>query len=287
MRFLYANLLLHPIGLAAVMLVGAVAYGQSTLIADGHTPAYTSIERFFHAGPETPDCSHRQFGPHITEAFDPDLGKYVFVFSIHVTPDNDRCKNFDRQRLEIKAEGSSPDGIKGFLGDSMTYRWRFRLPEGFRPSEAFTHIHQIKAFDGDAGAPLITLTPRADSPNRLQIIHVDSHGSGHPLAETELAPFIGQWIEAYEKVTYGSHGTYSIELRRVKDGKVLLTYANPDLDLWRKGTTVMRPKWGIYRSLKHAEQLRDEQIRFDSFCIAKGKAECPEGSMLLAPTQDH
>ncbi len=262
--------------LTAVALLAGVSasHAQATLTADGHTPAYASIEKFFHAGPETPDCSHPQFGPHITEAIDSELGKYVFVFHIHVTPDNDRCKNFDRQRLEIKAEGSSPDGLKGFLNDSMTYRWLFRLPEGFRPSEGFTHIHQIKAFDGDAGAPLITLTPRAGATEHLQIIHIDSHGKEHPLTEVQLEPFIGQWVEAYEKVTYGAHGSYSLVIRRVKDGAELLTYSTPDLDLWRKGTTVMRPKWGIYRSLKHAGELRDEQLRFDDFCIAKGKADC-------------
>lgn len=268
--------IVSPFMLMAIAILAALptAHAQVTLTADGRTPAYTSIEKFFHAGPETPDCSHPQFGPHITEAMDNELGKYVFVFNIHVKPDNDRCKNFDRQRLEIKAEGSSPDGLKGFLNDSMTYRWRFRLPEGFRPSEGFTHIHQIKAFDGDAGAPLITLTPRAGSPEHMQIIHIDSKGSNKTLTEVKLEPFIGQWVEAYEKVTYGPHGNYSLVIRRIKDGAELLNYATNDIDLWRKGTTIMRPKWGIYRSLKYSGDLRDEQLRFDDFCIAKGKADC-------------
>jgi hypothetical protein len=41
------------------------------------------------------------------------------------------------------------------------------------------------------------------------------------------------------------------------------------LDLWRPETTVCRPKWGIYRCLASKGDLRDEDIRFDRFCIAK------------------
>lgn len=249
---------------------------QSILTADGVTPAYTRIKSVLAASPETPDCSHPSFGPHITQAVDDELAKYVFVFNIHVTPDNDRCKNFDRQRLEIKTEGNSstPDYLKGFLGDTVTFRWLFRLPEGFQPSYSFTHIHQIKAYDGDAGAPLITLTPRFASPNQLELIHINSSGVTTKLATTDLAPFLGKWVDAYEKITYGHDGQYLIILRSRDDGQVLFTYSNSDLDLWRTDTTVVRPKWGIYRSLNHPEQLRDEQVKFDRFCLAKGTDDC-------------
>jgi hypothetical protein len=260
----------------AALLAGAPAlFGQVILTADGHTAPYARIASALGAPAETPDCSHPAFGPHITQAMDSELGKFVFVFNAHVVPDNDRCMNFDRQRIEIKTEGSSPSYVKGFLNDSVTYRWRFRLPEGFQPSANFTHIHQIKAFDGDAGAPIITLTPRKGSPNKLQLIHTSSTHVSNTLAVTDLAPFIGTWVEAYEKITYGPHGSYSIEIHRLKDGASLLSFSKSDLDLWRNGTTVERPKWGIYRSLKNPEQLRDEQVKFDRFCLAKGKDDCP------------
>jgi hypothetical protein len=257
------------------LLAGAPAlFAQVILTADGHTAPYARIQSVLGAPAETPDCSHPGFGPHITQAMDDEIGRNVFVFHAHVVPDNDRCKNFDRSRIEIKTEGSSPSYVKGFLNDSVTYRWRFRLPEGFQPSSNFTHIHQIKAFDGDAGAPIITLTPRRGAPNKLQLIHIGSTHALTTLAETDLAPFIGTWVEAYEKITYGPHGAYSIKISRLKDGVELLSYAKSDMDLWRKGTTVERPKWGIYRSLKDPEQLRDEQVKFDRFCIAKGKDDC-------------
>ncbi len=252
------------------------ALGQALSTADGVTPAYTRIQDVLASAPETPDCSHPAFGPHITQALDNELGKYVFVFNIHVTPDNDRCVAFDRQRLEIKTEGNSstPDYLKGFLNDTVTFRWKFKLPAGFQPSSSFTHIHQIKAYDGDDGAPLVTFTPRLGNPSTLQLIHIDSKGVTTYLTSTPLAPFIGTWVEGYERITYSSTGQYSIVIRRLSDGATLFSYANSNLDLWRNGTTVVRPKWGIYRSLDHPDQLRDEQVRYDRFCLAKGTDDC-------------
>jgi hypothetical protein len=202
-----------------------------------------------------------------------------------VTPDNDRCTGFDRQRLEIKTDGHSPAYVKGFLGDRVTFRWLFKLPAGFQPSTNFTHIHQIKAFDGDAGSPIITLTPRKGNPDRLEIIHVNSLGVTTKVASARLEPFIGQWVEAYEKITYGHHGTYSIVLRALRDGAPLLEYASDDLDLWRTGTTMVRPKWGIYRSLKAPADLRDERVSFDRFCLAKGSDDCAPSPGASRPPQ--
>lgn len=81
------------------------ASAQVYLTADGVTDTYTLINQMLGGtAEEVPDCSHPDFGPHITQAYDGDLGKYSFVFSIHVTPDNDRCVAFDRQRNEITRE---------------------------------------------------------------------------------------------------------------------------------------------------------------------------------------
>jgi hypothetical protein len=45
--------------------------------------------------------------------------------------------------------------------------------------------------------------------------------------------------------------------------------------MWRSQTTFVRPKWGIYRSLNSPDYLRDEDVRFDNFCLAKGADDCP------------
>src|SRR5215469_14694475 len=170
------------------------AQGPVILTADGQTDTYTLINSKLGAGPETPDCSHPAFGPHVTQAFDSDLARSVFVFHIHVTPDNDRCIAFDRQRVEIERDGASPAYLKAFLGDTVNYTWKFKLDAAFQPSTSITHIHQIKAGDGDADAPIITLTPRKGSTNTLQIIHSTGSSPGNNLGtvlNTPLAPFLG------------------------------------------------------------------------------------------------
>jgi hypothetical protein len=276
---------------AVVLCLAPALRAQVFLTADGQTDSYTLVRNALGANPETPDCSHPEFGEHITQAADSTLGKSVFVFNIHVTPDNDRCTNFDRQRLEIKTDGSSPAYVKGFLNDSVSYRWKFQLPAGFQPSPNFTHIHQIKAGDGDSGAPIITLTPRAGSPNLLQIIATDSNGTGTTVFQTDLAPFVGVWVEAFEQITYSHTGKYSVVIKTLQGGTTLLSYSNNNIDLWRTDTTFSRPKWGIYRSLNSPSFLRDEQVRFDRFCIAKGSDVCPSEvgtgtGLTLAPTAD-
>jgi hypothetical protein len=255
-----------------------VIYGTK-LSADGPGNTYELISSVFGNNTvEDPDCGHPAFGRHIREEMDAVLNKNVFVFSIHVTPDNDRCNgSTDRQRNEIKTFGPSPNNLKGQLGDTVTYRWKFKIDAAFQPSPSFTHIHQIKAGDGtNDAAPVITLTPRAGSPEKMELIHT-GNGAASSLGKVtsaDLALFKGTWVEAEEKVVYKTNGIYSIVLRRISDGAVLLTYSNNNIDLWRDSATFCRPKWGIYRSLNNMSYLRDEEVRFADFCIAEGTAIC-------------
>ncbi len=266
--------------IAIVALVPAATLtAQVTLQADGPGNTYELINSALGGtAEEVPDCSHPEFGRHITETWDSILGKYVFVFQIHVTPDNDRCSAFDRQRNEIKTYGPSPDYTKGLYGDLCSYRWKFKLDVGFQPSPNFTHIHQIKAGDGtDSGSPIMTITPRSASPERMEIIYTAPTGlSGSGTKATaNLSNFKGQWIEAFEQALYATNGGYKLTLTRLSDGVVLLAYTNNNLNLWRGDATFNRPKWGIYRSLNSTNYLRDEQVLFADFYIAKGADICP------------
>lgn len=253
--------------------------GQVTLSATGSGTAYNVIDsKGF--GNENPDCKHPSFGPHVTQAFDNALNKYVFVFHSHADDDDDRCTNEDRVRMEIKGGSGSPADMQHTQGQTAYYRWKFKLDAGFIPSSRFTHIFQIKAIDGDAGAPLITITPRAGNPQKMQIIHSSGEGSGSlgTVKEADLAPFKGNWVEAYVKYksSDGSGGTIELSLTRVSDGAVLLTYTNNSLDMWRTGASYNRGKWGVYRGKD--DVLRDEQVRFNDFCITESSASlCPSG----------
>lgn len=245
----------------AVVLEADGPGGTYDLITSVLAPGWSPIE--------VPDCNHAAFGDHIDELYDENLAKHVFRFYMHPTPDNDRCINFDRQRNEIKSYDKSPENLLGRQGEQVTYRWKFKLPAGFQSSPKFTHIHQIKSVGGDYDSmPMYTFTTRKGSPDQLELRYAETENQV-TLTRTDLAPFIGQWVEATETILYGVNGTYNLELRNALTQEVLLSYANPSIVNWRPEASFARPKWGVYRSLEYAEDLRDEAVLFADFSVTE------------------
>jgi len=248
---------------------------QVMLYADGPGSTYEKINSVLAPGyvaEETPDMTngtHATFGRHIAEVFDSTLNRYVFEFYIHALIDNDvSTLETDRQRVEIKTYAGSPANMIGNTGETMTFKWKFKLPTGFQPSTNFTHIHQIKAVGGDESSPLFTLTPRLTTPNQLQLIYVaDSSTAQVYLATLNLSQFINTWVDVTEVVKVGNPGTYSIVIKKVSDGSTILSYSNSSIKTIRPSNSFIRPKWGIYRSLLDVADLRDEAVRFTDFSI--------------------
>ena len=240
------------------------------LKADGPGNTYDLITSVLAPGNnpiEVPDCNHSEFGNHIDEVFDSELNENIFRFYIHTTPDNDRCLNFDRQRNEIKTYDKSPDNLLGIENETVVYKWLFKLPEGFQSSPNFTHLHQLKSVGGDfSSMPMYTLTTRKGSPDRLELRYAETD-TQITLKQTDLATLIDVWLEVTETISYGASGTYAISIKKVIDGTVLFEYTNNDIINWRPEGTFVRPKWGIYRSLLNAQDLRDETILFANFSV--------------------
>ncbi|MCC8174106.1 MAG: polysaccharide lyase [Odoribacter sp.] len=214
---------------------------------------------------EHPHCPTPGFGHddgiHIECEYDSDLKKHVFRFDIHITPflDRDRCKtSLDRQRNEMKSrsENSTWAKVQGNYDEWQRLEWKFKLSADFKPSAQFCHIHQLKAHDGKFNAsPLITITPRsnADGSNqRMQIIHRAENGGktqGILVDDIPLSLFLDEWIEVQAEMHYSHEGYYRCKMIRVRDGKILVDYSNDNIDLWRSGSTFIRSKFGLYRSL--------------------------------------
>lgn len=254
---------------AAFVTCTHYSYAQVVLNADGPGNTYELISSVLAPGAdavENPECVHSEFGRHIAEVWDADLNVYVFEFYSHVTPDNDRCISFDRQRIEIKTYEASPANLKGVVGETITYKWKFKLPAGFQPSSSFTHIHQIKAVGGDDGNPIFTLTPRKGSPNKLELIHDNTT----KVATVNLSLFLGVWVECTEIIKVGAAGTYSMLIKNASTGSTILSYSSGNIMTIRPNNSFIRPKWGIYRSLDHPTDLRDEAVRFNGFSIQEG-----------------
>src|SRR6218665_1867274 len=125
--FLYILLVFFVNALQAQLVLTADGPGNTyERINEGLAPGYNVVE--------SPECVHGSFGRHITEVWDADISQYAFEFYAHVAEDNDRCINFDRQRTEIKTYDQSPDSLIGTTGEFITYKWRFKIPVGFKPS---------------------------------------------------------------------------------------------------------------------------------------------------------
>jgi len=249
----------------------------TALSADASMDTYDLITSVLAPGQnpiETPDCGHTAFGDHIDQLHDADLGKDVFRFHLHLDEDDDRCINFDRQRNEIKTYNQSPDNLLGVLGEEVRYNWKFKLDAGFQSSSKFTHIHQLKsvgASNNEDDMPQITFTTRKGTdgnPDQLELRYAEDL-TQITWAQTDLTPFKGVWVEATETVTYGDwgEGTYSLEIKKVSDDSVLFAHTENNTRMWKTNASFIRPKWGIYRSLENAADLRDEEVLFADFCI--------------------
>jgi hypothetical protein len=265
----------------ATILCPVNSSAQVTVSADGPGNTYELLEsRGF--GLETPDCGHAV--RHVREIFDSALGKNVFAFDIHRDLDDDRCTNFDRQRMEVKtAPGSVNQSILQHTnGQTAYYRWKFKLPSGFQASPNFTHIFQIKAQAGsDAGSPLVTITPRAGSPDSLQIIWTPPSGQsgGGVKAEADLSLFLNVWVEAFVQYRSADSGDVQLSIKRLSDGATLVSWNSGAVDTWRSGNNYNRGKWGIYRSLDSISQLRDETVLFADWCVSETSAsQCPSAA---------
>jgi hypothetical protein len=265
--------------IATLALNIPLSYAGVTLTADGKTDTYALIKSKLNSEIEAPDCAHPDFGPHIRQESDATLGKPVFAFLVHVTPDNDRCLKSDRERNEIKVDANSPAGLRTVQGESMTYRWKFKLDSGFQASPYFSHLHQVKPVGGDDDMPLISFIARNSN---FELSHYNSSNAHTVLKSAPLSGFKGQWVEVVQTLTAGKPGKYGVTIKRLSDGVTLLSYSSTSIDMWRSGVSYLRPKWGLYRSLQNKSYLRDEKVLFDAFCIAKGSETC--GGTTTTPT---
>jgi hypothetical protein len=219
---------------------------------------------------EHPDLDHAEAQRHVWEEIDGVVGDH-FVFALHRDVDLDG-ENTDRQRVEIKVYNPSADHLKGFQDQTMTFTWRFRVNESMEFSESFTHLFQLKAVDGDDETPLITLSGATRfGSDRIEIRHSASSGQD-VLADAPWEGLRGQWLEVRVQATFAESGALAMTVSDASGTPVLAVSQN--LDLWRDGTSFVRPKWGIYRSLNDKAQLRaeEETVRFANIAITGGDA---------------
>ncbi len=241
---------------------------------------------------ESPDLyrSNHPKVSHILEGVDDVVGPH-FIFLSHLDEDKDRDKDYtDRQRNEIKAYDNSKPGLKGYKNETMQYRWKFKIDDGFEFSKNFTHFFQIKAKNFNEGPaskdsakfPVITFTAvdRGEKGNEFQLRHTPSltpegkRLKAEKLIRKDMALFTDQWVEFFVQINYQDQGQLIVRATNIETGEVLIDFKKDGIDMWRGETRqdFSRPKWGIYRSIKQKESLRSDEERayFADFSIRKG-----------------
>jgi len=78
----------------------------------------------------------------------------------------------------------------------------------------------------------------------------------------QLLHFLGEWLQVVFKAKFGEKGKLVIQITAIKSGTQLFHYENESMKMWENNTNYLRPKRGIYRSLKNKDALRDEVVEF-------------------------
>jgi len=258
---------------------------ERILMADGPKKgkdAYQLIREF--AGPksiESPDLydNNHSDEAHIYENKDELIGNH-FVFSLHKLLDKDRGIESikDRQRNEIKGYKGSNNTLKAFHHEVVAYHWKFKLNDDLSLSENFTHFFQLKGVDAGSGTPLLTITGRDKNGQWLTVNH-QNHGKKTVLGKVPLQAVKGRWLQVSLFVDYNDDGQLDLTMTDIKNKRPVMKLSFPHLDMWRgeKSDDFVRPKWGIYRSLRSQDMLQEaeEKVFFADFMVQKRQAPTP------------
>ena len=184
-------------------------------------------------------------------------------FDIHIDPviDGDRCSSstVDRQRNEMKSitNNSTWAKVQGNWDEWQILEWKFKIPAGYQPTQNFHHIHQLKAQDGpNNGAPTNARSRRARrAPARTSGSRSFTPSTAAPtdkgtiVDNIPLAAFEGESVQVRETMHYTHAGYWALTGTGVRDGAVLIDHRDDNIDMWRIGSSYIRSKFGIYRSL--------------------------------------
>jgi len=254
---------------------------EVSLDADGKNTGLSAYDLIRNFGGkrsiESPDLySENHPGvPHILEDTDDIVGNH-FVFLAHRDIDRDRNKLqiIDRQRNEIKAYDKSKNEVLGFKNETLVYQWKFKINDNMEVSKRFSHFFQLKAKGGNDKSPIVTITGNErKGEDGIEVRHKGGEKKFTVLQRTDWAALTGEWVEVYCRVTYAESGSIRLIAKRMSDGKTIFDIDKSELDLWR-GTDskhMVRPKWGIYRSIADYDNLRsdEEVVRFANFKVNK------------------
>ena len=171
-----------------------------------------------------------------------DAGERTVRMTLRYTPewwDGDRSnEDKSRQRAEVKGIGPHQK-----TGDTFEFSTTWRTNPGFHGSDKFCHVFQLKATDGDNGAPLVVLSVLNGTKN-VAVRYCSGNARGFTVAR-EFAWQPGDWQTLRIRITTST----------ASNGAVLVSVNGDefqgvkDVAVFRPDATDYRPKWGLYRGI--------------------------------------
>jgi hypothetical protein len=141
-----------------------------------------------------------------------------------------------RQRAEVKGLGPHQKP-----GELFEYATTWRTSPNFSGAGSFCHVFQLKAVDGDNGAPLVTLSVLAGTNHAC--VHFCSGNARGFTNVREFAWSPGVWENVRLR----------IKTSNTNGGAIFVSVNGDDFQgvtnvaVYRPDATAYRPKWGLYR----------------------------------------
>lgn len=226
------------------LFLTALALAATAMVA----PALTATNLAGFEGIEEPVVKYlvveKKFVPddftNITDAGN-DTVRMTLRYHVGEWWDGDRDRHdTSRQRAEVKGIG-----LHQKPGEIFEYATTWRTSTNFYGSGGFCHVFQLKAIDGDNGAPLVTLSVLAGTSNCC--VHYWSGGSRGFTNVRQFHWSPGVWENVRIRIKPSSDGNGK------KEGAVSVSVNGDDflgvtnVAVYRPEATSYRPKWGLYR----------------------------------------
>jgi hypothetical protein len=184
--------------------------------------------------------------------------KHIFVegdtYRFNMSTDQ-REGSGDRQRNEVKGMREGGEILSIDLGTTWRFTYSMFIPSTLKGTTSFTHIMQLKR-PGPGSAPLVTMSLRRSGDT--EVITLRAFDSGVEVAHTELAHLRDHWIDTEVEVTAGPAPQGRLHWKLIDRGQTLVDAERTGVNTWLGDR--LRPKWGIYRSVKDKANLMDTHL---------------------------
>jgi len=183
--------------------------------------------------------------------------------------DRDTTGGGDRQRTEARGMVQNGAALKMTNGQTWNISYQMYMPATLHGTSDFTHIFQTKVPATNAG-PFVTLDLTRESSTSETLRARAYANPGSPtIASTPLGPLRDSWITIRWTLTIGQSGTARFVCLD-SSGKTVA-------DATRHGVIIpdqhdyVRPKWGIYRSIRSAgSDIVDTHLLIRGYRASRG-----------------